>query len=251
MTESKVVLITGASGHLGSVIAQVCAAQGWSVAVHYRHSSQRAEHLVERLHSDGTDAMSVQADLAEDARGAERMIDEVVHHFGRLDALVNNSADQALAALMDLADDDWQRVLQANVIAATRATRAALGALTPGSSILNVSSVEGSSAFPHHAHYAASKAALESFTRSLALELGPRGIRANAIAPGLIERADLATDWPEGHAWWSRTAPIGRPVTAQEVAAAAAFLVSEAASGITGVVLAVDGGWSASARTTF
>ena len=251
MSESKVVLITGASGHLGSVIAQVCAEQDWSVAAHYRYSSQRAENLVEQLRSDGADAISVQADLAEDAHGAERMIDEVVNHFGRLDALVNNSADQSLAALMDLTDDDWQRVMQANVIAATRVTRAVLGVLTPGSSILNVSSVEGSSAFLNHAHYAASKAALESFTRSLALELGPRGIRANAIAPGLIERTGLATDWPEGHAWWSQTPPIGRPVTAQEVAAAAAFLLSDRASGINGVVLPVDGGWSASARTTF
>lgn len=251
MTASKVVLITGASGHLGSVIAQVCAEQDWSVAVHYRHSSQRAEHLVEQLRSEGTDAISIQADLAEDAHGAERMIDEVVSHFGRLDALVNNSADQSLAALTDLTDEDWQRVLRTNVIAATRVTRAALDYLKPGSSIVNVSSVEGSSAFPHHAHYAASKAALESFTRSLALELGPRGIRANAIAPGLIERTGLATDWPEGHAWWSQSPPIGRPVTAQEVAAAAAFLMSGAASGISGVVLPVDGGWSASARAPF
>ena len=251
MTGGKVVLITGASGHLGSVIAQACAEQDWSVALHYRHSSQRAEHLVEQLRSRGTDAMSVQADLAEDAHSAQRVVNEVVTHFGRLDALVNNSADQSLAAITDLTDEDWQRVLQANVIAASRVTRAALGVLTPGSSILNVSSVEGSSAFPNHAHYAASKAALESFTRSLALELGPRGIRANAIAPGLIEREGLATHWPEGHAWWSQTPPIGRPVTAQEVAAAAAFLMSEAASGINGVVLAVDGGWSASARTTF
>ena len=251
MSDPKVVLITGASGHLGSAIAQMCAYQGWSVAAHYRQSSDRAEKLVSELRSRGTDAMSVQADLAEDAHSAQRVVNEVVTHFGRLDALVNNSADQSLAAITDLTDEDWQRVLQANVIAASRVTRAALGVLTPGSSILNVSSVEGSSAFPNHAHYAASKAALESFTRSLALELGPRGIRANALAPGLIEREGLATDWPEGHAWWSQTPPIGRPVTAQEVAAAAAFLMSEAASGINGVVLAVDGGWSASARTTF
>jgi 3-oxoacyl-[acyl-carrier protein] reductase len=251
MTASKVVLITGASGHLGSAIAHACADHGWFVAVHYRHSSQPAERLVEELLSRGTDAMSVQADLAEDAHSAERVVDEVVHHFGRLDALVNNSADQSLAALADLTDDDWQRVLQANVVAATRVTRAALGFLTPGSSIVNVSSVEGSSAFPNHAHYAASKAALEAFTRSLALELGPRGIRANAIAPGLIERDGLDVAWPEGRAWWSSVAPNRGPVSAQQVAEAAVFLLGERSSGINGVVLPVDGGWSASARTTF
>ena len=251
MSESKVLLITGASGHLGSVIAQVCAEQDWSVAVHYRHSSKRAEHLVKQLRSDGADAISVQADLAEDAPSAERVIDEVVNHFGRLDALVNNAADQTTAPLGDLTDDDWQRMLQANVIATTRLVRAALGALAPGGSVVNVSSVEASSAFPNHAHYAAAKAALESFTRSLALELGPNGMRANAIAPGLIEREGLEAAWPEGHAWWSSVAPSHRPVTAQEVAAAVAFLLSDRASGINGVVLPVDGGWSASARTTF
>ncbi len=251
MNGQKVVLVTGASGHLGTAIAHACAEQGWSVAVHYRYSSERAERLVQQLRSEGTDAIAVQGDLAADAPSAQRIVDEVVNRLGRLDALVNNSADQSLSALMDLTDEDWQRVLEANVIAATRVTRAALGVLTPGSSIVNVSSVEGSSAFPNHAHYAASKAALESFTRSLALELGPQGIRANAIAPGLIEREGLATNWPQGHAWWSQSPPIGRPVTAQEVAAAATFLMSDSASGITGVVLPVDGGWSASARTPF
>lgn len=251
MSQPRVVLVTGASGHLGSVIARGCAEQGWAVAVHYRQSSDRAEKLVAELRSQGTDAIAVQADLANDPDSASRIIREVTDHFGRLDALVNNSADQSLSALIDLTDDDWQRVLQANLMAATRVTRSALGVLTPGSSILNVSSVEGSSAFPNHAHYAASKAALESFTRSLALELGPRGMRANAIAPGLIEREGLAADWPEGHQWWSQTPPIGRPVTAQEVAGAATFLISDAASGINGVVLPVDGGWSASARAPF
>ena len=251
MSESKVLLITGASGHLGSVIAQVCAEQDWSVAVHYRHSSKRAEHLVKQLRSDGADAISVQADLAEDAPSAERVIDEVVNHFGRLDALVNNAADQTTAPLGDLTDDDWQRMLQANVIATTRLVRAALGALAPGGSVVNVSSVEASSAFPNHAHYAAAKAGLESFTRSLALELGPKGMRANAVAPGLIEREGLEAAWPEGHSWWSSVAPNGRPVTADEVAAAVAFLVGDQASGINGVVLPVDGGWSASARTSF
>ena len=251
MSESKVVLVTGASGHLGAAIARGCAQDGWKVAVHYRSAREQAEQLTADLNARGTDAIAVQADLADDATSAQRLIDEVIDHFGRLDGLVNNAADQTTAPLGDLTDDDWQHMLLANVIATTRLVRAALGALAPNGSVVNVSSVEASSAFPNHAHYAASKAALESFTRSLALELGPNGMRANAIAPGLIEREGLEAAWPEGHAWWSSVAPSHRPVTAQEVAAAVAFLLSDRASGINGVVLPVDGGWSASARTTF
>ncbi|MDA2988711.1 MAG: SDR family oxidoreductase [Actinomycetota bacterium] len=251
MSERKVVLITGASRNLGAAIARGCAKDGWNVAVHYRRAREQAETLTAGLRSQGTEAIAVQADLADDATSAQRVINEVVDHFGRLDGLVNNAADQTTAPLGDLTDDDWQRMLQANVIATTRLVRAALGALAPGGSVVNVSSVEASSAFPNHAHYAAAKAGLESFTRSLALELGPKGMRANAVAPGLIEREGLEAAWPEGHAWWSSVAPNGRPVTADEVAAAVAFLVGDQASGINGVVLPVDGGWSASARTTF
>ena len=221
------------------------------MAVHYRSARVHAEELTANLIARGVNAISVQADFAEDATSAQRAIDEVMDHFGQLDGLVNNAADQTVGPLSDLTDDDWQHMLQANVIAASRITRAALAVLAPGGSIVNVSSVEASSAFPNHAHYAASKAALESFTRSLALELGPMGLRANAIAPGLIEREGLATDWPEGHTWWSSAAPNRRPVTSDEVAAAAVFLLSTEASGINGVVLPVDGGWSASARTSF
>ena len=251
MSERKVVLITGASRNLGAAIARVCAEGGWNVAVHYRSAREQAETLTAGLRSQGTEAIAVQADLADDATSAQRVINEVVDHFGRLDGLVNNAADQTTAPLGDLTDDDWQRMLQVNVIGTTRLVRAALGALAPGGSVVNVSSVEASSAFPNHAHYAAAKAGLESFTRSLALELGPKGMRANAVAPGLIEREGLEAAWPEAHSWWSSVAPNGRPVTADEVAAAVAFLVGDQASGINGVVLPVDGGWSASARTSF
>lgn len=251
MTTRRVVLVTGASGHLGSAIAQACADDGWSVAVHYRGAKDRAERVVAEIRERGGEAMSVRADLADDPDNATRVVTDVVEHFGRLDALVNNSADQTVRALSALSDRDWQEMLQATLLSATRTTEAAVAHLAPGGCIVNVSSVEASSAFPNHAHYAAAKAAMESFTRSLALELGPRGMRANAVAPGLIEREGLAEAWPEGHRWWSDTSPQRRPVTAEEVAAAVAFLLEERASGINGVVLPVDGGWSASARTPF
>jgi len=142
-------------------------------------------------------------------------------------------------------------MLQASLLSATRVTSAAIDVLGPDGAIVNVSSVEASVAFPNHAHYAAAKAALESFTRSLALDIAPRGMRANAIAPGLIERPGLAQDWPQGYDWWTATAPSGRPVTATQVAQAVAFLIGPHSTGINGVVLPVDGGWSASARAPF
>ncbi|MGA0208785.1 MAG: SDR family NAD(P)-dependent oxidoreductase [Candidatus Nanopelagicales bacterium] len=251
MTTRRVVLVTGASGYLGSVIARACADDGWSVAVHYRSAREQAERLVADIRERGGEAMSVHADLAGDPANATRMVADVVEHFGHLDAVVNNSADQAVRALSALTDRDWQDMLQATFLAATRTTEAVVSHLVPGGCVVNVSSVEASSAFPNHAHYAAAKAAMESFTRSLALELGPRGMRANAVAPGLIEREGLAEAWPEGHRWWSVTSPQRRAVTAEEVAAAVVFLLDQRASGINGVVLPVDGGWSASARAPF
>jgi NAD(P)-dependent dehydrogenase (short-subunit alcohol dehydrogenase family) len=118
--------------------------------------------------------------------------------------------------------------------------------MVAGSSIVNVSSIEAHAAFPRHGHYAAAKAALESFTRTAALEWAAEGIRVNAVAPGLVDRPGLDSDWPEGHRWWTQVCPLGRPIRAAEVADAVAFLAE--ASGVTGVVLAVDGGWSSSAR---
>lgn len=251
MSEQKVVLISGASGHLGAEIVRESARAGWAVALHYRSGENAVARLLEESTEVGTAAIAVQADLAGDPSSAERIVREVIERFGRLDGLVNNSADQTPGALDTLNDEDWQQMLAATFLSATRLSAAAIKVLAPAGSVVNVSSVEASSAFPNHAHYAASKAALESFTRSLALDLGPMGMRANAIAPGLIGREGLEVVWPEGHAWWTTSAPNRRTVTAAEVASAAVFLLSDRASGINGVVLPVDGGWTASARAPF
>ena len=251
MTQQRVVLVTGASGHLGAAIARVCAADGYAIAVHYRSGVRAADALVSEIIDAGGAAHAFAADLASGSEAAQALIDAVVDRFGRLDAVVNNSADQTPAAFGDLDDERWQRMLQASLLSATRVTSAAIDVLGPDGAIVNVSSVEASVAFPNHAHYAAAKAALESFTRSLALDIAPRGMRANAIAPGLIERPGLAQDWPQGYDWWTATAPSGRPVTATQVAQAVAFLIGPHSTGINGVVLPVDGGWSASARAPF
>ena len=251
MSEQKVVLVTGASGHLGAAIARACAEDGYAVAVHYRSGSQSAEALVAEIAGRGGTAQAFAADLATEAKGAMSLITAVIDRFGRLDGVINNSADQTPVHFAELDDEKWQDMLQTSLLSATRVTSAALPVLHQGGAVVNISSVEAAVAFPNHAHYAAAKAALESFTRSLALELAPRGMRANAIAPGLIERDGLAEVWPQGHTWWTASAPAGSPVTAEEVAQAVTFLIGPRAGGINGVVLPVDGGWSASARAPF
>jgi 3-oxoacyl-[acyl-carrier protein] reductase len=137
-------------------------------------------------------------------------------------------------------------MLDSTFLSAVQLTMALRPVMSAGASIVNVSSIEAQAAFPRHAHYAAAKAALESFTRSSALDWAAAGIRVNAVAPGLVDRPGLADDWPEGWAWWQRACPLGRPILPAEVADAVAFLAG--AGGVSGVVLPVDGGWSASAR---
>ena len=253
MSQGRVVVVTGASGHLGRAIARMCAGRGYSVAVHYRSNEDAARDVVDSIEQSGGVAAAFPADLgaASDPDVATRLIDDVVKQWGRVDGLVHCSAMQSLQPFDELVDSDWQAMWEANFLAATRISRAALAVMAPGGSIVTISSVEASAAFANHAHYAASKAALESFTRSLAREIGPRGMRANCVAPGLIAREGLEQDWPQGWSWWSEVAPSGRPVSQEEVAGVVSFLLSSQASGINGAVIPVDGGWSASARTTF
>lgn len=253
VSQGRVVVVTGASGHLGSALARMCAGRGFSVAVHYRSNEDAAKAVVDSIEQSQGTAAAFEADLgaASDPEVGTRLIDDVVNRWGRVDGLVHCSAMQSLQPLDELRDSDWQAMWDANFLAATRISRAVLGVMAPGGSIVTISSVEASAAFANHAHYAASKAALESFTRSLAREIGPRGMRANCIAPGLIAREGLEQDWPQGWSWWSEVAPSGRPVSQDEVAGVVLFLLSSQGSGINGAVIPVDGGWSASARTTF
>ena len=244
----RVALVTGASGNLGSAIVEQLAREGCAIAVHY-HSNHPSE-LVEMLTSRSVRHVLVQADLS-DAGEAGVAVDQAVSALGPIDIVVNNAADQSVGRLSDLTSAEWAHMLQATFLSAVHVTSRAVTSMPDGGAIVTVSSVEALAAFPAHAHYAAAKAALVSYTRSLALELAPRRIRANTVAAGLIEREGLAQSWPQGHSWWTQSAPLGRPVTAQEVAATVAFLAGEGAAGITGALVPVDGGWSASARAPF
>ena len=229
MSPARVALLTGASGGIGRAIAQVF--EGDTV-VRQSRSPERGD---------------VHGDLTSDDDVA-RMVGEVVSRHGHIDVLIINAADQMIGDASPRDATRWLSMLDATLLSAVRLTAAAVPHMPAGSAVVNVSSLAASLAFPDNAPYAAAKAALEAFTRSLALDLGPLGIRANAVAPGLVERDGLAQDWPEGYAAWSAGTPRGRIVTPEEVAGAVRFLAGPDAAGISGVVLPVDAGWSASGR---
>ena len=227
----RVAVVTGVRGGIGRATVARLVDDGFEVVAHSREAVADLPLGVVPLSGDLSDPAT-----------ATHLKESV----SRVDLLVNNAASQVVAPLDALVASSWADMMAASFLSAVHLTSALRPLMPPGASVVNVSSIEASSAFPNHAHYAAAKAALESFTRSAALEWASAGIRVNAVAPGLVDRPGLAEDWPEGWGGWARTCPLGRPVYPAEVADAVSFLA--AATGISGVVLPVDGGWSASAR---
>ncbi len=229
----RVAVVTGVRGGIGRATVARLVDDGFAVVAHSRD-------VVTDLPSG---VVTLSGDLSDPAT-AMRVHDAV----SRVDLLVNNAASQVVVPLDALGPTSWPDMLGASFLSAVHLTMALRPRMASGASVVNVTSIEAASAFPNHAHYAAAKAALESFTRSAALEWASAGIRVNAVAPGLVDRPGLAEDWPQGWDWWTRTCPLGRPILPAEVADAVSFLATS--TGISGVVLPVDGGWSASARLT-
>lgn len=243
--ENHVALVTGASGGLGRAIAKELAGAGASIAIHYFKNQDGALDTARILKTDGKAHHLFQADLSREDidEVAQKLIEDVKAKFGDITILVNNAADQVLSSIIDLDNNSWSHMQNSTVRSAMALARAAMREMLPGSSIINISSVEAVRPFLNHSHYAAAKAALESFTKASANEFAASGIRVNAVRPGLIDRANLDIDWPEGLAAWNQRSALARPVKAEEVAGAVRFLASESASGITGTVLSVDAGW--------
>ncbi|MGW0517586.1 SDR family NAD(P)-dependent oxidoreductase [Crossiella sp. NPDC003009] len=238
-----VTLITGAAGGLGHGLARRFAEAGAAVAVHYRTSVTQAHALVAELQDRGTNALALPADLLSPDQ-VRHLIESTVDHFGRLDTLVNNAAVQPVQPLPEMTFDQWREVLDTNLDAVFLTTSTAVRRMDPGSSVVNIASIEGSQPAFGHAHYSTAKAALLMHTRTAALEYGPLGIRVNAVSPGLLHREGLETQWPEGVERWQRAAPLGRLGQPEDVGNACVFLASPLASWITGQNLVVDGGMS-------
>ncbi|WP_447007552.1 SDR family NAD(P)-dependent oxidoreductase [Saccharothrix isguenensis] len=238
----KVALVAGASGGIGHGIAVRFAQAGAAVVVHGQRGDVRA--LVAEITTAGVRATGLRADLSA-ADECRRLVDEAAAWGGQLDAVVNSAGVQPVQGLPGMTDAQWRAVVDVNLTSAFSLTQAAVEVLPEGGSVTHIASVEGIHPAAGHAHYSASKAALIMYARSAALEYGPRGVRVNAVSPGLVDRPGLADDWPDGVERWTRAAPLGRLGRPEDVGDACVFLASPMASWITGNNLVVDGGITA------
>ena len=241
------VVVSGASRGIGQGIAMRLAQSGADVVVGYHADAAGAARTVAEVERHGRRAVAVAADVTTQA-GAEALVGAASDAVGRLDGVVNNAGVYPLHGLLDMSEADFRRVVDSNLTSVFLVTQAAGRAMVqaglPGA-IVNVSSIEGAAPAPMHSHYASAKAAVTMHTRAAALELGPHRVRVNAVAPGLTYYPELPGLWPDGVARYEAKAPLGRLVGRYEVADACLFLLSGAASGITGACLTVDAGISA------
>jgi 3-oxoacyl-[acyl-carrier protein] reductase len=243
-------LVTGASGGLGRVVALVLAEHGHDVGVHYRGDADGAAAAVADVESAGCRAVALHADLdvadaAELDAACDDLLDRCTTAVGAPDVVVLNAFPQDHVPWDDLDTAAWDAFHRAGLRPTTALLHRAAARLGPGGVVVLVGSIEGLRPAPTHAPYAVAKAALHHLTAAAATELGARGIRVVAVAPGLVDRDGLEDAWPEGVERYRRASALGRPVTPAEVAQTIAFLASPAASGITGTTVPIDAGWSA------
>jgi 3-oxoacyl-[acyl-carrier protein] reductase len=235
-------LVTGGARGIGAATARLLAEAGWPVAINYRSDADSAEEVATTIADRGGRAAAVQADVC-DQTALDELFRSVEEQFGPVLVLVNNAGVRADGLTPQLGDSEWSRVLETNLSAAFRSTRRALRPMLRArfGRVVNIASIVGLRANAGQANYAASKAGLIGFTKTVAVEVARRGVTVNAVAPGFVE-----TQLTEGVGNGMVTAiPARRPGTPEEVAACVRFLASEDASYVTGTTLTVDGGLSA------
>jgi len=240
---SRVALVTGGSRGIGRAIAARLAADGHRVVVNFSSSPEAAASVVEEIRSAGGEAVAVAADVS-DADAVANLMGQVGEEFGPVEILVNNAGVTRDGLLARMGSDDWDRVMEVNLRSVYLCTKAALRGMLKNrwGRIISIGSVSGLAGNPGQANYAASKAAIVGFTKSIAKEVGSRGITANVVAPGFIESdmtAALGESALEAAIGATAIGRLGRP---EDIAGAVGYLAGDEAGFVTGQVIVVDGG---------
>ncbi|MGI6343575.1 MAG: 3-oxoacyl-[acyl-carrier-protein] reductase [Bacillota bacterium] len=243
--KSKVALVTGAGRGIGRAIALQLANAGTRVAINYNASAAAAEALVAEIAESGGEALAIKADISR-LEEATALVEQVLAQWGQLDILVNNAGITRDNLLLRMKEDEWDRVIEVNLKGCFNCCKAAIRPMSRArqGSIINIAFVVGLRGNAGQANYAAAKAGIIGLTRSLAREMGSRGIRVNAVAPGFID-TDMTSVLPaQLKERMLEAIPLGRVGTGDDVARLVEFLAGSGAAYITGQVIAVDGGMS-------
>jgi len=245
----KKALVTGASRGIGRGIALALAKQGADVAINYHSNAEEANKIVGEIKALGRDCFAVQADVA-NKESVTKMFEEVNTKWGKLDILVNNAGILRMASFEEIKEEDWDQVLDTNLKGQVLCAQGAVKLMESGAKIINMASIASGGVgigSVRISHYVASKGGVVALTEAMAVDLAPRGINVNAIAPGMIETdmtQPLLADEKFKVGIMARI-PKGRVGKPEDIGAAAAFLASDEADYITGTVIYVDGGWLA------
>ncbi|WP_432400636.1 3-oxoacyl-[acyl-carrier-protein] reductase [Wukongibacter sp. M2B1] len=241
--EGKTAIVTGGSRGIGKAIALNLAEKGANVVVNYTSSPDKAALVVEEIKTMGREALAIKADVS-NSEDVNNLIKEVGNHFTSIDILVNNAGITRDTLLIRMKDDDWDKVIDINLKGTYLCTKLVAKKMMKQRSgrIINITSVIGIMGNAGQANYAASKAGVIGFTKSVARELASRGINVNAVAPGFIQTEMTDKLSEEVVESYTKSIPLGKLGEAKDVANVVAFLCSEEASYLTGQVINVDGG---------
>jgi 3-oxoacyl-[acyl-carrier protein] reductase len=242
--KDKVAIVTGASGGIGKSIVLHLAAAGAAVVCNYYTNKEKAEAVVQAAREAGGNAVSMRGDVRS-FTDMETMAAAVVAQFGRIDVLVNNAGITRDELLLSMSDKDWRDVIETNLCGAFNSTKAVAQQMMfqKKGRVINISSVAGDRGGRGQTNYAASKGGLNAFTRAAAIELAPKNITVNAVAPGVIETEMSTEVMRRAKEVVLNHIPLKRLGTCDEVASLVAFLASDAAAYITGQIIRVDGGF--------
>ncbi len=244
MAENGVALVTGGSRGIGRAIALRLGEDGFDIAINFLRKDDEAESARQAIKELGQRARIYRTDVS-DFESVKTMVEGVKGELGNITALINNAGYYQRSDFLDLSPEEWRRTLDVNLTGCYNCAKAVVPEMKERSrgNIVNISSMLGFKGTSHGAHYATSKAGIIAFTKSLALELSPHGIRVNAVAPGAIETEIIAHDTPEQRKRRIEATPVRRVGQPEDIASIVSYLVSEEADYITGETIHVNGGF--------